>query len=223
MSNWACGRIYVWDSFVRVFHWTLVLAFAIAFVTEDDALRIHVWAGYIVGILVVARVIWGLVGSKYARFADFTYRPRAVVRYVCDLILFRAKRHIGHSPGGGAMVLVFLLSLAVTVASGLVVYGAGEGAGPLASFFASASIEAPSQQPALSDDDARDDDESRRESTGKGKGEESPLVEATKELHEFFANLTLALVIAHIGAVALASFAHRENLVRAMVSGYKRP
>ena len=213
MPNREYGRIYVWDPFVRVLHWTLALAFAIAFFTEDDALLIHVWAGYVVGILVVARVIWGLVGPKYARFADFIYRPRAVVSYVCDLLLFRAKRHIGHSPGGGAMVLILLLSLAVTVASGFVVYGAGEGAGPLASFFASASIEAPSQQPAPSDDAERDDDENRREWADKGKGEESPLVEATKGLHEFFANLTLALVNAHVGAIALASFVHSENLV----------
>lgn len=221
MPNRDYARVYVWDPFVRAFHWTLVLAFAIAFVTEDDALLIHVWAGYVVGILVVARVFWGLLGPKYARFADFVYRPRAVVRYVRDLILFRAKRHVGHSPGGGAMVLILLLSLAVTVASGLVVYGA-EGAGPLANFIASAPIDPPSQQPALSDGAARGDDENRRGSDDKGKGGESALLEAVKELHEFVANLTLALVIAHIGAVALASFVHRENLVRAMVTGYKR-
>ena len=62
------SQIYVWDPFVRVFHWTLVAGFAIAYVTEDDLLTVHVWAGYVVGILIVARLIWGLVGPGHARY-----------------------------------------------------------------------------------------------------------------------------------------------------------
>ena len=178
--------VYVWDPFVRVFHWTLVLAFTVAYLTEEDLLTVHVWAGYLVGALIVARVVWGFVGSSHARFSDFLYSPGAALRYVRDLMLLRAERHLGHSPGGGYMVVLLLLFLAATVVTGLIVYGGEQQAGPLAGMFT--------------------------EDTG----------EAMEEVHEVLANVTLALVIAHVAAVLLASFAHRENLVNAMLTGYKR-
>lgn len=178
--------VYVWDPFVRVFHWTLVVAFTIAYVIEDDPLVVHVWAGYVVGVLVVARVIWGFIGSPHARFSDFMYSPATALRYLRNLILFRGERHLGHSPAGGYMVILLLVFLAATVVTGLIVYGGEQQAGPLAGMFT--------------------------EETG----------EAVEEFHEVFANITLALVFAHIAAVVVACFVLRENLIRSMVSGYKR-
>lgn len=185
-STTQAALVYVWDPFVRIFHWTLVAAFTVAYLTEDDLLTVHVWAGYLVGALVVARVVWGFVGSPHARFADFLYAPRTTLRYVRDLILSRAERHLGHSPGGGYMVILLLVFLTATVITGLVVYGGDQQAGPLAGMFT--------------------------EDTG----------EAMEEVHEVLANIALALVIAHVAAVVLASFAHRENLIGAMLTGYKR-
>ena len=179
--------VHVGDPFVRIFHWTLVIGFTVAYLTEEDLLTVHVWAGYVVGALVVARVIWGFVGSPHARFSDFLYSPGTALRYMRDLLLFRAERHLGHSPAGGYMVFLLLAFIAATVITGLVVYGGDQQAGPLAGMFT--------------------------EETG----------EAMEEVHEVLANISLALVIAHIAAVMLASFAHHENLVRAMVTGYKRP
>ena len=179
-------QVYVWDPFVRLFHWTLVVAFTIAYLTEDDLLMVHVWAGYMVGALIVARLVWGMIGSRHARFSDFIYEPATTFRYVRDLILFRAERYLGHSPGGGAMVVLLLLFLTATVVTGLVVYGGEHQAGPLAGMFT--------------------------KDTG----------EAMEKAHVLIANITLGLILAHIAAVVLASFGHRENLVRAMVTGYKR-
>jgi cytochrome b len=180
-------RVYVWDLFVRLFHWTLVLGFTVAYLTEDDLLNVHVWAGYVVGALIVARVVWGFVGPVHARFSDFVYAPAATLRYMRELILFRAPRHLGHSPGGGAMVIALLVLLTATVVTGLVVYGGEQQAGPLAGIVS--------------------------KDTG----------EALEEFHAVIANITLAFVFAHIAAVVLASFVLRENLVRAMITGYKRP
>jgi cytochrome b len=185
--NDRSSRVYVWDPFVRLFHWAMVVAFTVAYLTEDDFLKVHVWAGYVVGGLVVARIVWGFVGPAHARFADFIYSPAETLRYVRDLLLLRAERHLGHSPGGGAMVLLLLVLLAATVTTGLVVYGGEQQAGPLAGLFT--------------------------KDTG----------ESVEKVHEFLANITLALILAHIAAVVLASFVLRENLVRAMVTGYKRP
>jgi cytochrome b len=186
--NGAPREVYVWDPFVRLFHWTLVIAFTVAYVlTDEDVLKIHVWSGYVVGALVVARVIWGFVGPEHARFTDFVYAPGASLRYVRDLILFKAKRHLGHSPGGGAMVVTLLVFLAATVITGLVVYGGDQQAGPLAGMFT------------------------------------KEFGESFEGVHELIANITLALVLAHISAVILASFVFRENLPRSMFTGYKRP
>src|SRR3989337_3011068 len=127
--------VYVWDLFVRIFHWSLVVAFTVAFLTEDDLLTLHVWAGYTVGALIVARVVWGFVGPRPAGCSDFGCDPATIFRYVPGLLLFRADRHLGHSPGGGAMVIILLLFLAATVVTGLVVYGGEQQAGPLAGMF----------------------------------------------------------------------------------------
>jgi cytochrome b len=131
----AVSWVYVWDPFVRLFHWTLVAAFTVAYVTEDP-LTVHVWAGYLIGALVAARVIWGFIGPSRALFSNFLYAPTTAIRYMRDLILFRRGQHyLGHSPGGGYMVILLLVFLAATVATGLIVYGGDQQAGPLAGMF----------------------------------------------------------------------------------------
>src|SRR5690242_5061074 len=90
----------VWDPFMRSAHWMIVAGFAVAYLTEDDLLPVHVWAGYVVGGLVLARILWGFAGPRHARFSDFLYPPRAVVSYLVDLLRFRAPRYLGHSPAG---------------------------------------------------------------------------------------------------------------------------
>ncbi len=205
-SNRSIAEIRIWDPFVRIAHWVLVLAFAIAFLTEDDAIDLHVWAGYVVAAIVVARVVWGFVGPRHARFSDFVYRPRRVLRFVRDLVMLRGERHLGHSPAGGAMVVALLAFLAATTLTGMWVYAEEDGRGPFAGIVAT---DAPMAREGAARDD--DDDDHR--------GGESSF----EELHEFFANVTLILVLVHIGGVVLASFAHRENLPRAMITGRKRP
>jgi len=129
-------QIRVWDPLVRGFHWILVSAFFIAYLTEEDLMTLHVWAGYTVGAVLLVRILWGLVGTQHARFTDFVTSPKTAIQYVKDTLALRAKRYIGHNPAGGLMIIVMLVSLVITVVSGIAVYGAAEQAGPLAGTFA---------------------------------------------------------------------------------------
>jgi cytochrome b len=125
-------QIRVWDPFVRLFHWTLVAAFFIAYVTEEDFLTLHIWAGYIVLGFIVARILWGFVGPQYARFSSFVFSPRNIIAFLKDTVAFKAKRYLGHNPAGGAMILLLILSLILTTVTGIAIYGVEENAGPLA-------------------------------------------------------------------------------------------
>lgn len=131
--------IHVWDILVRLFHWLLVAAFFIAYITEDDFLTIHSWAGYTIMGLLVIRFVWGFIGSKHARFSDFVFKPKHITQFCKDTIALKAKRYIGHNPAGGAMVILLMLSLVITTLTGLFTLGIEESQGPLASWLAGAS------------------------------------------------------------------------------------
>lgn len=203
------NRVRVWDPFVRVFHWMLVVTFFVAYFTEDDLLTLHVWAGYVVGTLVVIRVLWGFVGPQHARFSNFLYRPIEVWRYLIALLGLRAKRYLGHSPAGGAMILALLLGLAATVWSGLELYAVEENAGPLAGL---TTIQIPRVVLAIETKEEREDQREERKSGDEGFWE---------EIHETLANLVLALVLLHVAGVLFTSLIHRENLVKSMLTGFK--
>jgi len=110
--------VRVWDPLVRIFHWSLVALFAIAFVTGDEVRTIHEPAGYAIAGLLAFRILWGLVGSRHARFADFVCRPSTVIAYLRDAMKFRAMRYLGHNPAGGAMVLALIAGIGGTALSG---------------------------------------------------------------------------------------------------------
>ncbi|HKL55345.1 MAG: cytochrome b/b6 domain-containing protein [Roseovarius sp.] len=195
--------VKVWDPLIRIGHWVLVVAFATTYLTEGEPEWLHSWAGYAIATVVALRILWGLAGPRRARFSEFVTGPGRVLRYLRDLVAGRAERHLGHSPAGGAMTVALLVALGVTAMSGMATLAAEEGRGPLAGIVAQGA------------------QEYRAEQEGEHEGEHEG--EAIwEEIHEIAANLTLVLILLHLGGVVLASHAHRENLARAMVTGRKR-
>jgi cytochrome b len=183
----------------------LVAAFAVAYLSADDESggpdQIHVWSGYAVGTIVVVRLIWGLVGTRHARFSDFIYSAPTALRYLANMLKGGGRRYIGHSPAAAYMIFALLTCLAATVGTGLVAYGS-TGKGPLAS--ASGLVIAKAQA---------EDYEGHSEGGDGG---------IAGDLHGALANITLGLVALHLLGVGLASIVHRENLVGAMITGRKR-
>ena len=127
----ANDTIRVWDPLVRMFHWGTVALFTIAYLIEEPMI-VHAWAGYGILALLAMRLVWGLVGTRHARFSDFVRPPRQVFAYLRDALAGRSRRHIGHNPAGGAMAVLLMALLLAIGGTGLVVYGAEEASGPLA-------------------------------------------------------------------------------------------
>ena len=169
----AIPMVRVWDPVVRLFHWSLVTAFATAFLAEEGG-RLHDAAGYTVLGLIGVRLVWGLIGPLHARFASFVPAPGQLAAYLRELARGRPRRFLGHNPAGGAMIVVLLATVLTTAASGWLM------------------------------------------TTDRFWG-----IEWVENLHEGSAWLALILVGVHVTGVLVSSLMHRENLVRAMITGDK--
>jgi cytochrome b len=110
--------VKVWDILIRSFHWSLVASFAIAWATADDWRELHEWAGYAAAGLIALRLIWGLIGTHYARFSQFVRTPRHIAAYLRDIITGREARYLGHNPAGGLMILALLTAMAALCLTG---------------------------------------------------------------------------------------------------------
>lgn len=124
----------VWDVPTRLFHWLLVAAFVTAWVSNEESrhLDVHVFAGYLFAGLLLFRLLWGVAGTHYARFREFSYGPAEVVGYLKGLLTRELRRYIGHNPAG-AWAIFILIGLGVLLSvSGLLLLGGQEHQGPLA-------------------------------------------------------------------------------------------
>lgn len=171
----ATETILVWDLPVRVFHWGFATAFLVAFLSSESERwqHVHLAAGYSAAALIVFRLLWGLIGSRYARFGNFVRAPAAVVRYLSGLLRLRPPHSTGHNPAGALAVLALLGLGLITTLSGWMTF---------------------------------------RDIGGKW----------LEKLHEGAAEVMLGLVCVHLAAVLLSSLLHRENLIGAMLHGYKQ-
>lgn len=172
-SEITTGRL-VWDLPTRVFHWSLALSFLGAWLTsESEYWKLwHVSFGYSMALLIAFRLIWGMVGTRYARFSQFVSGPTAVLAYFRSWLARRPAHYVGHNPAGALAILAILGVSVALVASGYASYEEIGG-------------------------------------------------EWLSEIHETLADLLMAIVLLHIAAVILTSLAHKENLVRAMLTGKK--
>lgn len=139
-------KIRVWDLPLRLFHWTLVLLVVAAIVAEDiggDAMLWHFRFGYAALTLVLFRIVWGLVGSRYARFSDFVKGPSAVTAYLKGMRTGagNAVKSVGHNPIGSLSVLALLAIILIQTITGLFASDEHDHKGPLAKFVSDALSE----------------------------------------------------------------------------------
>jgi cytochrome b len=126
--------IRIWDLPTRMFHWLFAIACIVAWFTGDDAryTDLHTFTGYTALALLGFRLLWGMVGGRYARFTQFVRGPAAVVAHLRELVHPPRQHHLGHNPAGGWAVVVLLTLVGLLGLSGIAVLGGEEGFGPLA-------------------------------------------------------------------------------------------
>ncbi|CDX54564.1 Cytochrome B561 [Mesorhizobium plurifarium] len=104
--------VRVWSPYVRLFHWSLVLCVATAWLSSGEIMKLHELAGYCAAVLIASRLVAGLAGSGYTRLDQFIRRPGTVLSYLADMAHGRERRYLGHNPAGGAMVLALVICIA---------------------------------------------------------------------------------------------------------------
>jgi len=165
----------VWDILIRLFHWSLVAGMAAAWISSSSRSEVHQWIGLGVAGLVCIRLIWGFVGTRYARFSNFISGPVTVWRYLMSILRGHEQRYVGHNPAGGAMIVALIMAILLTGLTGWL----------------------------MTTDAYYGDD-------------------TMQFTHSAFAYGVVALIGLHLAGVILASVRHKENLVRAMITGKKR-
>lgn len=117
-------KILVWDVPTRLGHWLLAIAFALAWLTSEGESwkNVHVAAGTLMFGVVVFRIVWGMIGSRHARFASFAFRPAAAVRYLLGLLRGKPAHFTGHNPAGSYAIFLLLALTIVTGMSGWATY-----------------------------------------------------------------------------------------------------
>ncbi len=130
MNKQLPKHLAVWDPLIRIFHWSLAVFFVVAYALDDSWILLHSYSGYSILLLLGFRLVWGFIGTPYARFSNFLVSPKRVIHYLHMLLRGSPQRFIGHNPAGGAMIAALLLVLAFTTLSGICLL-AIEGSGPL--------------------------------------------------------------------------------------------
>jgi cytochrome b len=130
-------KTYIWSFPTRIFHWLLVIGMVAAYIVseEDELLNIHSSVGYVVGILLIFRIIWGFAGPKYSRFADFPIGITALKSFFSDMKKSKCQSP-GHNPAASLVMLgIILLGLVIVISGSLLLASKGQG------FFSSVNIE----------------------------------------------------------------------------------
>lgn len=213
----------VWDLFIRIFHWTLVASFIVSFVTEGEN-NLHFYSGWYIALLIALRLVWGVIGSQHARFRDFIYAPTEIIEHTKSLLnqTESTKHYRGHNPLGGLMVFGLIASLGATTITGIMLYQTKSN--DVFDFMGQpllAEFEEEKHHPIKGLDEYESDDSPKHHHDDDDSNEENHGEEWIEELHEFFANVTLLLILLHIAGVVLTSRLQGENLVKAMITGKK--
>lgn len=197
------ARAVRWDPLVRLTHWLIAAAIVVNGLISEEGSSLHIWVGYAAGALLAVRLLWGVIGTRPARFSSFPPSPAGALRHVREIVSGRHAEHVSHNPLGALMAYALWATLAVVVATG-VAMDQGKSAAPLLPRQEQGIV-----QPALGGEEEEEEGE-----RGGGEGDET-----LEEVHEIAANLLFLLAALHVAGVAFETRRSGSGLVRAMITG----
>ncbi len=211
-------QVVVWDSFIRVFHWSLLLLFSVAYLTGDDKGPLHRYIGYAVLLLVIARIWWGFWGTKHALFGDFLCSPAKGLNYLKEIVTGKPTHYIGHNPAAAWMIFLLLTSSIITCLTGYAAHTVKKGMNSLGSGNTISIVGT-----AYADDDKNERHEGKHKGRERHNDRESDDESDSvwSDIHEMSAQFMLILICLHIVGVAVSSKVHNENLVKGIITGKK--
>ncbi len=185
-------EIYVWNYFIRIFHWLLfALCVVMYFTSKYGDITLHTAFGYILTILLIIRIIYGFLSSnKYAKFKNFILSPKYIFQYLAIIATNNIKKHryTGHNPAGGAMIVLLITTLIISIITGIITLAVIEFERPLAVLLLNMS---------------------------------NVCSYLFRDFHRLIFDILLILIILHIAGVLIASWQRQENLIKAMITGKK--
>ena len=212
------NQIPVWDFFIRIFHWSLLPLFFVAYLSGDDKGPLHRYVGSAILGLVAVRIVWGFCGTKHALFRDFICSPAKALTYLKELVTGKPTHYIGHNPAAAWMIILFLANSMLICLSGYAAYAA-KGKNPSFGLGITFSI----VESAYADDHGKREHKEKHEGRG---GNSKSAREGDDErdsvwsdIHEMSAQFMLFLIGLHIIGVTVSSRMHNKNLVRSMITG----
>lgn len=126
-------KIKIYDLPIRIFHWLFaglfVTSFFIAEVIDDDSLlyTYHMLAGFLMVFLIVLRVLWGIIGTKYARLSAYKLSPSDLIKYLSSILNSKSKKYIGHNPASSyAALAMFVFTFGLVLSGVFMTAGFGE-------------------------------------------------------------------------------------------------
>lgn len=196
-----------WDPLVKITHWGIAAAVVTNALIVGEGSIAHIYAGYLLAALLGLRLLWGIIGTRPARFASFPPSPLRAVAHIRGILAGRKEQHSSHNPLGAMMVYALWACLAVIIASGIAM------AGP------PPAVSNPTDLRTLVSGEVEEEHgEYGEEAEGRESEEEDDILE---EVHEAAVNLLYLLIFLHIGGVAFETWRSGRRTLTAMLPGGK--
>lgn len=197
-----------WDPLVKITHWGVAAVVVCNALIVGEGSIAHIWAGYTLAGLLALRLLWGVIGTRPARFASFLPSPSRALAHIRAIREGRHEEHGSHNPLGALMAYAIWACLGVIVASGIAMAGAPP------------AIDAATTPAQIISGEAEEHEHGEYDEYGEG-AEEDEGEEALEEVHEIAVNLLYLLILLHIGGVAFETARSGKRTITAMLPGGK--
>ncbi|WP_252257558.1 cytochrome b/b6 domain-containing protein [Erythrobacter aurantius] len=203
-----------WDPLVKITHWGVAAIVVCNALIVGEGSIAHIWAGYTLAGLLSLRLLWGVIGTRPARFASFPPSPSRALAHIRAIREGRREEHDSHNPLGALMAYAIWACIGVIVASGIAMAGAPPAIDASTTPAQIISGEAEEGEHGEYREHGEDDE------YGEG-GEEDEGEEVLEEVHEIAVNLLYLLILLHIGGVAFETARSGKRTITAMLPGGK--